>query len=314
MRKNKVPRFIFLRSKNSLPIRKKLKKRLQLVDSLLPQKKPLNLNMEKEEKRIHNIFFKSEQKKNNKQNMFSRSNINRKKSQRQLISTKPLQKKQNKKRKNFKILNEKLNIKKKYDKNHLKKKKEIPKQNNAHVVIAHYNEEIDWISKLKYNFTLISRYGLEKETPPNKGNEASSYLEYIIKNYYKLKEYTIFVHGHETAYHHETPIQDKINNLNFDKPYYNINELPIQMHGKCKNNFIKIIEDLILKREIKDSYLLRPCAMFYVHRDMILRNSLDFYKILYRYLMESTEESYYTGRYFEYTWHIIFTHQDDDTL
>lgn len=112
MRKNKVPRFIFLRSKNSLPIRKKLKKRLQLVDSLLPQKKPLNLNMEKEEKRIHNIFFKSEQKKNNKQNMFSRSNINRKKSQRQLISTKPLQKKQNKKRKNFKILNEKLNIKK----------------------------------------------------------------------------------------------------------------------------------------------------------------------------------------------------------
>lgn len=310
MRKNKVPKFIFLRSKSSQPIRKKIQQRKNILESLMIQnenekekekenkinpenKKNRRMKMkinEEEKKRIESIFFPK--KKNNPSN--------------------PLQKKKKNKvhppRKRINQLKNDKNINNDNNKNPIS-----TKLDNVHVVIAHYNEDLNWVSDLKYNYTIISRYGLPKETPPNKGNEASSYLEYIIKNYHQLKEYTIFVHGHETAYHHLTPIQNKINNLIFNKTYYNINEMPVHTHGRVHNNFMKIIEEKILKRTIQEHHQLRPCAMFYVHRDLILHNPLEVYQELYDYLMTSNEESYHTGRYFEFTWHIIFTHQDDDT-
>jgi hypothetical protein len=48
-----------------------------------------------------------------------------------------------------------------------------------HAVIAHYNENLDWIRNLDVSYTIISRRGIPAETALNKGREASSYLEYI---------------------------------------------------------------------------------------------------------------------------------------
>ncbi len=335
MRKNKVPRFIFLRSKSSLPIRKKLKKRISFIEHPSPEEPHQNViknNIkkktkkqeqftEKEEKRIHRLFFKSPNKNNIKKKTKKQEQLIEKEEKRiQNVSFKssnkknPIKKKNNQeKQKKKEIIEEPIKKRKRWKNKKINRIKN-KKSDDAHVVIAHYNEDTKWISKLKYNHTLISRYNLPKETPPNKGNEASSYLEYIIKNYHQLKEYTIFVHGHETAYHHPTPIHKKINNMIFDKLYYNINELAVHTHVRCHNDHMKIIEEKIVKRTIQDSHLLRPCAMFYVHRDLILRNPLEVYIEFYDYIMNSNEESYYLGRYFEFTWHIIFTHQDDDTL
>jgi hypothetical protein len=78
-----------------------------------------------------------------------------------------------------------------------------------HVVIAHYNEDLSWTKFLKYSYTVISKRGYSPETPPNKGNEASSYLQYIIENYDNLSEYTIFVHGHRNDWHHKMNIDEK---------------------------------------------------------------------------------------------------------
>lgn len=297
MRKNKVPKFIFLRSKSSLSIRKKIKQRKKIIESLMIQSDIKEDNQENKEK-----------SKNLKNNKRMKMKIDEEEKKRIESIFFPKKKKKNpppKKRK--KNIHQKKNILQQPNKINEPSKSDI-----AHVVIAHYNEDLNWVFKLKYHHTLISRYGLPKESPPNRGNEASSYLEYIIKNYHKLKEYTIFVHGHETAYHHLTPIQDKINNLIFNKPYYNINEMPVHTHGRVHNDFMKIIEEKILKRTIQEHHKLRPCAMFYVHRDLILQNPLEIYQELYDYLMTSNEESYKTGRYFEFTWHIIFTHKDDD--
>jgi len=52
----------------------------------------------------------------------------------------------------------------------------------VHVCIAHYNEDTTWTKNLLYPHTIISRAGLPAETAPNKGNEASSFIEYIINN------------------------------------------------------------------------------------------------------------------------------------
>ncbi len=284
----KSPRYIFLRSKSSIPIRKKIKQRKLLLDNeeepiLQKNKNRSKKKIDLQEKiRIQSIFHIKKNKKNNHKN-----------------------------KNKIKIKDDFFSI----EKDDIVKNEDIQdihKSYDAHVVIAHYNEDLNWIKKLKYSHTLISRKNIPPEKIPNKGNEASAYLEYIIKNYHQLKEYTIFVHGHKTSYHHPQPIQKKINHLQFNKPYYNINMLPLKIHHRSYNDHLKIIEEKIVKRIVKESYLLRRSAMFYVHRDLILQNPIEVYKELYQYLMNSNEKSYNTGRYFEYTWHIIFTHQDDD--
>ena len=94
----------------------------------------------------------------------------------------------------------------------------------ANVVVAHYNENLDWTKNIKYNCSVFSREGLNRETNPNKGNEASIYLEYIIEHYNSLADYTIFVHGHRTDWHHKENIDEKINLLKFEREYFNIND------------------------------------------------------------------------------------------
>ena len=84
---------------------------------------------------------------------------------------------------------------------------------NVTVVVAHYNENIDWLKNIKYNVTVISKIGIPSETGKNRGNEASSYLEYIIQNYNNLSDYTIFIHGHQSDWHHKTNMDIKINGL-----------------------------------------------------------------------------------------------------
>ena len=95
---------------------------------------------------------------------------------------------------------------------------------SIHIVIAHYNEDLGWTTNLKYPFTVISKNGLPEDVPPNKGSESSSFLQYIIQNYDNLSNYTVFIHAHRTSWHIVENIDEKINNMIFDKDYYNIND------------------------------------------------------------------------------------------
>jgi len=184
---------------------------------------------------------------------------------------------------------------------------------HTNVVVAHYNENLDWMKNVKYNCTVISREGLERETRPNKGNEASVYLEYIIDHYYLLTDYIIFVHGHRTDWHHKENIDDKINRLIFHHKYFNINDqvvgkidntsLNYMLKSKLMTNILNLIGGNIDIRNIR----YRCSAQFYVTKDKIQSNSIELYKKMYNLLMKTEETSYWSGRVFEYLWHIIFT-------
>jgi hypothetical protein len=186
---------------------------------------------------------------------------------------------------------------------------------NVGVVIAHYNEDLSWVNNLKYPYEIISRNGIEQETPPNKGLEASSYLEYIIKHYNNLPEYCIFLHGHRSAWHHVENIDEKLEKLCLDKDYCNINDYPpnqLNTFEQATNMFIKEIPALnsILSIEIDINKLIyKSCSQFYVKKECIQRHSAVTYIKLYDYLMASKLPSFWSGRVFEYIWHIIFTGQ-----
>jgi hypothetical protein len=193
---------------------------------------------------------------------------------------------------------------------------------NIKILIAHYNEDLIWTKNLKYNYTIISKNGIKYETIPNKGNEASSYLQYIIENYNNLANYTFFIHGHRNSWHHKENIDEKINNIIIKHDYYNLNdqnitttfELSQREHNEYKIiiQLIPILENILNKKIDFEKIKYRSCAQFYVSEKNILLNDINVYKKLYEFIMNTNISSYFTSRLFEYTWHFIFTHNLED--
>ena len=182
--------------------------------------------------------------------------------------------------------------------------------NSVSICVAHYKEDLEWIKNVKYPVQVISKNIYNYDEPPNKGFEASSYLEYIIKNYDNLFNITVFVHGHRNSYHHTENMDAKINRIGFNAAYMNINESP--MYGVGPDELILSLlptfGELLIGEPIKPHSLwFRSSAQFYVHKDLIRRNSKEKYIALHKYLMDSPHDSYHTSRLFEYTWHLLFT-------
>ena len=182
-----------------------------------------------------------------------------------------------------------------------------------HVVIAHYNEDLSWVNALKCPFTVISRKGLPKDTAPNKGNEASVFLEYIIKNYSTLDEWTVFVHGHRSAWHHAEPMDEKVNRLVCDRPYFGINDIPPYYVLNCPDTTQQVVTQYpplehILGPLDMNRMSFRMGGQFYVHRDAIRSRPLDTYVALYDYIMGNVGRAQADGVLFERIWHFIFTH------
>lgn len=181
------------------------------------------------------------------------------------------------------------------------------------VVVAHYKENLDWLNNIKNkNIKVISRKGIPSGTPPNRGNEASIYLEYIIQNYDNLSDYTIFVHGHRSDWHHRENMDSKLDRLVFDRPYRNINELgltrladyPESLENMRKH--VHAFQPIFGKLDIDNIYF-KCSAQFYVSRDSIRKHPLSTYVWLYNYIMETNITVSFLGTIFEYLWHIIFT-------
>jgi hypothetical protein len=108
------------------------------------------------------------------------------------------------------------------------------------LVIARYNEEVDWINQLNFDKIFIYNKGNSLTTDLKKpiifqqlknwGRESDTYLHHIINNYYDLSDITIFVQGHP-----------------FD-------HCPEIMHFLSLESMSKIIDYLISIYESVDSY------------------------------------------------------------
>jgi hypothetical protein len=187
---------------------------------------------------------------------------------------------------------------------------------NVSVVVAHYNEDLEWVNNIKYKTVIISKQNIPRDYPPNKGNEASSYLMYIIDNYDNLSDYTFFVHGHRTHWHHKSNIDKKINNMTFIYGYYNINEIQLyQLYEAYDPNidvgnlFEIMFESLNIYTGFKIDYKnlhTRLCGQFYVKKENIRRHPKELYIKIYNWIMINNH-SYYAGVILEHSWHYIFT-------
>ncbi len=181
------------------------------------------------------------------------------------------------------------------------------------VVIAHYNEDLSWVSKIKYDHVVYSKT-LAKGTnvhhqPINKGNEATAYMQYIVDHYDTLPEYMLFVHGHEKSWHHNGSIVDIINDVELS-PYKTLNKYPTGKLDPEHTDVIVASRDFPLAFEFPpdvNSLYYDSCGMFCVARETIHRRPREFYERFLEYLWTTSTSNYYSSRVGEYAYRWIFT-------
>ena len=199
---------------------------------------------------------------------------------------------------------------------------------NTNIVVSRYKKKVKFIFKLNKNTNF---FVYDKENPDNplnipvnKGNEASVYLKYIIDYYDELSDFTFFIHDEEYSWHHSGSIIDKYKEaINSNRYYYNINDkcfwnkrnIIINNHGKpiynlFMNWYKEFLEEHIPFSKIPNNkdflYGFRGSAQFLVHKKLIQNFPKEFYIKLYDWIITTEIPTYFSGRFLEWTWHVMW--------
>lgn len=156
--------------------------------------------------------------------------------------------------------------------------------------------------------------------PVNKGNEASVYLQYCRDHYETLPEWTFFMHDEEFAWHHSGSIVDrfreacrsgkKVYNVN-DKAFYDKpNMIAAPHYALLLQWYARYVEMYVpLPRHKKDDmiFLERGAAQYLVHRDCIRARPREMYAELLAWILTTKLPTYFSGRFLEWTWHLLWT-------
>ena len=203
----------------------------------------------------------------------------------------------------------------------------VKQPSSKHLVVSHFNENLDWIDLLAgLNITdTVYTTSRNRVTRPhvvtnriNKGREAVVYLQYIIENYSNLPLSIAFVHGHRTSWHQENPsdIVLALRAFRWHKTSY----MPLtstrtgSTFTPQANNSQSLVNNefwrAVLQKELGSPPLsgihLHCCASFVTRREAILTHPRDFYSSIRNYILGSRHSDYLTGRTLEYSWHMIF--------
>jgi len=191
------------------------------------------------------------------------------------------------------------------------------------VVISHYHEDVHWVAQLPLvgfpDYLILSKTMEPVYLSINKGNEASIFLKYICDHYHQLKEYTVFLHGHEYAWHQDgsmlTLLPEKWNEMLQQKRLYmNLNNTPCgsilenQHIDLIRTWYKEFLEDEMGPIENHGDWTvgIPCCAQFIVHRSVIQRRSLKCYQGLLNWILTTELTNDISGRIMEWTWELLW--------
>ena len=199
-------------------------------------------------------------------------------------------------------------------------------------VIAQYKENLSWLNNYEDfctiycknpDATIETKYWRWKSLP-NVGRESHTILYHIINNYDTLSEITVFLQGNINDHPgdiYNNPF-DYLTRINKNNQMIYQKTDPFQDWGKIKHWVInkKLLKNGQMKRaeftmgefweEIfgkkhPDFICVSYAGCFAVHRDLIRRRPLKFWKKLISYLDDHSNPE--IGHYFERLWVSIFT-------
>jgi hypothetical protein len=176
------------------------------------------------------------------------------------------------------------------------------------VVVARYNENLDWLKDLDENKFSIKVYNKGEENVDlifrkleNLGRDANTFVTYIVENYSNLPEYVIFLQGDPIA-HCKDAIQiirnhtaedyvclsDNLIEEGPDSWYENLVEINPDLSGPNMSRFsLKETSISILGEETPGLYKFAAGQQYIVNKKYILNRTLDFYEnILERFKID----------------------------
>jgi len=189
------------------------------------------------------------------------------------------------------------------------------------IVTSHWKEDLTWLAQSKWPVNLIDKEGADtspfvpKHVIPNKGQEASAYIKYIIERYDSLPDHVAFIHGHEESWHqfHGRPllevidqaqrdIHDYISLNNFFRLYWFLDEVEDWNKVVTYWNIFGFKDE---DRPLYGSRLEIPFgAQFIVSREAIQRYSKKDWTRWYTLIMNEATNQF--PLFFECVWHVIF--------
>jgi hypothetical protein len=195
-------------------------------------------------------------------------------------------------------------------------------QDAINVVVSRFNKNVDFLKSLEKYDTNIMVYDKENNNNPynvpiNRGHEASVYLKYIIDNYYKLTNYTFFIHDEDYSWHHNGSIEERfLEATSLNKLFYNINHFNlgpyehINIHDQKELTewYSKFVEPYIPFEKLPNKDWLvgyKGCSQFLVHKSVIMHLPHKFYNDIYNWILEYNN-SKLAGHFLEWTWHIFW--------
>jgi len=198
------------------------------------------------------------------------------------------------------------------------------------IVCARYSKNVDFLNEINIRNVILEK----NHELPNKANEATSYLYYIIQNYDNLPENIIFIHDENESWHHSGKITEEIDSWINEyekqgKTYYEFNSIvfntgttfiPDDVYDS--NIAFKHFWDTVMQDSYGDYNTIKTtpgkcCAQFIISKNNILKNPKSFYENYYNWLVDKTNgegngksddiySGWSTSRYAEWTWRFIF--------
>ena len=156
----------------------------------------------------------------------------------------------------------------------------------------------------------------------NKGNECSSYLQYIVNNYDNLPDRVAFIHGHNEAWHQKKPMEENLHKASTSNlPFGTLNGTVFRDHEweNAVPTFRENFPEFCSHKEWTDkidmsSNLVHAdcCAQFVVDRETIQRLPREAWSALQREVL--SEESGRSDKCFnlERMWAPLFGRPGND--
>ncbi|KAG8207305.1 hypothetical protein GTR04_5318 [Trichophyton interdigitale] len=208
--------------------------------------------------------------------------------------------------------------------------------NTVEMVIASKKSENvtwlhDYLPNWKKNIYVVDNSSAELTIPQDKGREAMVFLTYIIDRYDSLPGNIFFHHAKRFQWHNDDPNYDALNllqqfrldylkeegytNLRCDwalgcpsaiRPWVDAIVFLPNEHISSKHVYKKSFEQLFPDQSVPETVGVACCSQFAVRREIIQQRPKSDYIRYRKWLLDTEFSDQFSGRVFEYSWHIMF--------
>lgn len=199
------------------------------------------------------------------------------------------------------------------------------RKGNVLLVVSHWNADMRYLREQPFCYAVFEKHGNGQQhvldfSVPNKANEASTYLHFLLQFFDELPETMLFLQDGRSS-KHNPDILEILRHLRLDAaPYLPLNSVhmpflstPAFCHvDRCmqQTGLHRFMSSASLPSHQMD-VAYTCCAQFLVTREAVRARPKLLYEALYRYALGSSDlghrgDSFARGECLEVLWHVLF--------